>query len=176
MSVGSEVVNDSFLYVDDLTEDHTTSGVRVKSNNARGGPAHDFTFRNICMRDVQVPIAISPYYNNGTTEDFVDPGVIGDHIPDYKAMHLENITDLTPGPVLIAGKDKDHITEVTLSNVNIKDVTPAQVHVNYANLKVAGSNIPFADAAKGNATITLAAGTGGDAKPLACAAKFVPYQ
>jgi polygalacturonase len=175
MSVGSEVVNDSFLYVDDLTEDHTTSGVRVKSNNAKGGAAHDFTFRNICMRNVQVPIAISPYYNNGTTEDFTDPGVIGDRIPDYKAMHLENITDLTPGPVLIAGKNADHITEATLTNVTIKGITPDQVHVNYANLKVAGSNIPFADAAKGNATVNVAA-AGGNAKPYACEGKFAPYQ
>ena len=89
MSIGSETyTGDSFLLVDGLTEDHTTSGIRIKSNATRGGLVENLTYRNICMRDVPMPIAISPYYNNRTVEGFVDPGIKGDRIPEYKNITL----------------------------------------------------------------------------------------
>ena len=79
MSIGSETnTGVSALLVDGLTEDHTTSGIRIKSNATRGGLVENLTYKNICMRDVGVPIAISPYYNNQTIEGFVDPGIKGD--------------------------------------------------------------------------------------------------
>ena len=125
MSIGSETnTGDSFLLVDGLTEDHTTSGIRIKSNVTRGGLVHDLTYRNICMREVEVPIAISPYYNNGTIDQFFDPGFKGDRIPDYKNIKIENVTDLTPGDVLIAGYDEAHRTQVELANVSIHGLTP----------------------------------------------------
>ena len=123
----------SFLLVDGLTEDHTTSGMRIKSNVTRGGPVHDLVYKNICMRDVMNPIAISPYYINQTTEPFEDPEYTGDKIPDYKRITLENIYDETPGDVLIAGLNDDHRTEVTLNNVAVKGITQAQVHLAFAD-------------------------------------------
>jgi polygalacturonase len=183
MSIGSEVSGDANLLVNGLTEDHTTSGIRIKSNNAKGGPVHDLTFINICMTGVKIPIAISPYYNNGTVEGYTDPGVVGEHIPDYKNITLENIYDESPGDVLIAGKDADHITEVTLRNVTIKGIQPAQVHLNYADIKVLvpWSNIPLGTAAKDNKTVTMMVAGGNDTEPIGgkpdtCAARFVPYQ
>src|SRR5260370_348816 len=42
MSIGSETyTGESYLLVDGLTEDNTTSGIRIKSNMTRGGPVHD---------------------------------------------------------------------------------------------------------------------------------------
>jgi polygalacturonase len=143
MSIGSDVANVNHILVDGLTEDHTSSGVRIKSNAARGGPVHDVIFRNICMRGVAVPIAISPFYNNGTIEGFTDPGVVGNRIPDYKAIRLEKITSLSPGDVLIAGKDADHITDMALSSVQIMGITPAQVHGQFAHLKIGPGSVNF---------------------------------
>src|SRR5258707_10303508 len=98
MSIGSETYSgDSFLLVDGLTEDHTTSGIRIKSNVTRGGPVHDLTYQNICMREVKNPIAISPYYTNQTTEGYEDPKYTGDKIPDYKAISISNVFSTTPG-------------------------------------------------------------------------------
>ena len=141
MSIGSETFSGvSNLLVAGLTEDGTTSGIRIKSNAARGGLVHDLTYENICMKNVPIPIAISPFYNNGTTEGFVDPGVLGDRIPDYKAITLRNIVSLTPGDVLIAGKDAAHTTEITLDTVTIKDIKPGQVHSQYTNAAMAHVN------------------------------------
>jgi polygalacturonase len=135
MSIGSEtVLGQSSLLVDDVTEDHTTSGIRIKSNVKRGGPVRDLVYKNVCMRDVAVPIAISPYYTNQTTEPFEDPKYEGDKIPDYKGIRLENIYSETPGDVLIAGLNDAHRTEVTLNNVFVKGLKPSQVHLAYADI------------------------------------------
>jgi polygalacturonase len=179
MSIGSETYSgDSFLLVDGLTEDHTTSGIRIKSNAARGGLVHDLTYRNICMRDVPVPIAISPFYNNQTIEGFTDPNIPGTRIPDYKRITLQNIADTTPGDVLIAGKDADHITEVKLDGVIINGITPAQVHSQFAHITVAGrgSALQFSGTGVTVDGRTPTSGAGLDADVLACGAKFVPME
>lgn len=135
MSIGSEtVLGQSYLLVDRLTEDHTTSGIRIKSNVMRGGPVHDLVYKNVCMRDVPIPIAISPYYTNQTVEPFEDPKYKGDKIPDYKRITLENIYSETPGDVLIAGLDDAHRTEVTLDQVKIRGIRQGQVHLAFADL------------------------------------------
>jgi polygalacturonase len=177
MSIGSETYSgDSFLLVDGLTEDHTTSGIRIKSNVTRGGLVHDMVYRNICMRDVQVPIAISPYYNNGTIDQFFDPGFKGDKIPEYKKITIENVTDETPGDVLIAGVDGAHRTEVMLENVTIKGITADKVHLKFADLVTAGTNIPL-EPVGGNKDVKVVAIDGGAmAKIYSCAGKFVPMR
>ncbi len=177
MSIGSETnTGVSDLLVDGLTEDHTTSGIRIKSNATRGGLVENLTYKNICMRDVGVPIAISPYYNNQTIEGFVDPGIKGTRIPEYRNITLENITDLTPGDVLIAGYDQDHRTQVNLINVTFSGMTLDKMHLKLADISNGGTNLPLEKAAEGNdVKVTPAAGKPAP-KPYSCAGKFVPMQ
>jgi len=184
MSIGSETYSgDSYLLVDGLTEDHTTSGIRIKSNVTRGGSVHDLTYKNICMRGVKNPIAISPYYTNQTTEGFEDPKYTGDRIPDYKAITIRNVIDTTPGDVLIAGLNDDHRTEVTLDGVHIEGITPQQVHGHFATVTLGplGTNLNF------SATdIKVVPGktmppapsseTSADEPAFTCEEKFVPMQ
>ncbi len=154
MSIGSETFSgDSFVLVNGLSEENTTSGIRIKSNAARGGLVHDLTYENICMKGVAMPIAISPFYNNGTVEGFVDPGVVGDRIPDYKGITLRNIVSLTPGDVLIAGNDAAHTTEITLDTVTINGIKPEQVHSQYTKATVAHVNFDL----KGTAVVVTPA-------------------
>jgi polygalacturonase len=176
MSIGSEATGDAFLLVDGLTEDHTTSGIRIKSNVTRGGYDHDLTYRNICMRGVQNPIAISPYYTNQTTEGFVDPGYKGDRIPDYKKIVLENVVSETPGDVLIAGIDEAHRTQITLNGVFIKGLKSSQVHGHFADVTEGplGTNIDFS-ATDLKVTHSDAAPAKGYQEP-SCAGKFVPME
>ena len=134
MSIGSETVGQAYVLVDGLTEDHTSSGIRIKSNVTRGGPVHDITYRNICMRGVANPIAISPWYTNQTTEGFVDPHYTGTKIPDYKKIVLETVISETPGDVLIAGLDEAHRTEITLDHVIVRGTKPEQVHLAFAKI------------------------------------------
>jgi polygalacturonase len=184
MSIGSETYSgDSFLLVDGLTEDHTTSGIRIKSNVTRGGPVHDLTYQNICMRGVKNPIAISPYYTNQTTEGFEDPKYTGDRIPDYKAITIRNVIDTTPGDVLIAGLNDDHRTEVSLDGVRIDGIASTQVHGRFAtvtlgslgtNLNFTATEIKVIPAKTGPAPTTADAASTEPA--FTCDGKFVPMQ
>ena len=179
MSIGSETyTGDSYLLVDGLTEDHTTSGIRIKSNVTRGGPVHDLTYQNICMRGVKNPIAISPYYTNQTTEGYEDPKYTGDRIPDYKAITIRNVIDTTPGDVLIAGLNDEHRTEVTLDGVRVEGITPQQVHGHFATVTVGplGTNLDFS--ATDIKVVPWKAASGSEAKEAAftCEGKFVPMQ
>jgi polygalacturonase len=176
MSIGSETnTGVSALLVDGVTEDHTTSGVRIKSNATRGGLVENLTYRNICLRDVPIPIAISPYYNNQTTEGFVDPGIKGTRIPEYKNITLENITDETPGDVLIAGYDQDHRTQVNLINVTIKGITLDKMHLKLADIGNGGTNLPLDKAAEGNDVKITPDGKSAP-KPYSCEGKFLPMR
>jgi polygalacturonase len=180
MSIGSEtVLGQSYLLVDDVTEDHTTSGIRIKSNVTRGGPVHDLTYQNVCMRDVPIPIAISPYYTNQTTEPFEDPKYTGEKIPDYKNITLKNVYSETPGDVLIAGLNDEHRTQIQLESVQIKGMTPKQMHLAFADVGVSGcprTNLPLGSVP---ATVKLT-GAAGPSCMLAvadpCKDKFLPMQ
>jgi polygalacturonase len=177
MSIGSETnTGDSFLLVDGLTEDHTTSGIRIKSNATRGGLVENMVYRNICMRDVPIPIAISPYYNNQTVEGFVDPGIKGDRIPEYKNISVEHVMDETPGDVLIAGYDEAHRTQVDLVDVTIKGITLDKMHLKLADIGNGGTNLPLAKAAEGNDVKITALDAKAPAKAYSCEGKFVPMR
>ena len=179
MSIGSETfAGDSFLLVDGLTEDHTTSGIRIKSNASRGGLVHDLTYRNICMRDVQIPIAISPFYNNQTVEGFTDPNIPGDRIPDYKNITLQNIIATTPGDVLVAGKDADHITEIKLDGVIINQIKPEQIHAQFTHITLDGRGTTMKFSGTGvtvDGRVTIAADNQ-DGSVQICSAKFLPMR
>lgn len=188
MSIGSEtVLGQSFLLVDGLVEDHTTSGIRIKSNVMRGGPVHDLVYRNVCMRNVPIPIAISPYYTNQTVEPFENPNYKGDKIPDYKRITLQNIVSETPGDVLIAGLNDQHRTDVTLNAVHVQGLTPDRLHLAYADIHLPAcaeirhepTNIVPSQAPS---TVKIEAPTAqcSQARPHhlvnQCAEKFLPYR
>ena len=188
MSIGSETVGQAYLLVDGLTEDHTSSGIRIKSNVTRGGAIHDLVYRDVCMRGVANPIAISPYYTNQTTEGFVDPGYTGTKAPDYKKIVLENILSVTPGNVLIAGLNDDHRTQIALRGVFIAAAKPAQVHTAFAdivtiapgtNLDLKGRNVKLLDVGSEASVDFGVEAANGRFVPLTaqtCAARFVPMR
>ena len=109
-------------------------------------------------------------------EGFVDPGVKGNRIPEYRNITLENITDETSGDVLIAGYDDAHRTQVNLNNVTIKGITPDKMHLKLADISNGGTNLPLEKAAEGNDVKVTAAGGKPAAKPYSCTGKFLPMQ
>ena len=173
MSMGSEARDEDGILVDTLTLDHTTSGIRIKANVQRGGTVRNVVYRNICMKDVAVPISISPFYNGQTTDGIVDLGLKGDRTPDYKAITFENVIGTTPGIAQVAGLNADHATEVTLNGVDIRGIQPDQVRAQFAKFTIGplGTNLKFT----GNGVISTPASA-----PLkmsfSCDGKFVPYQ
>ncbi|HEX4155009.1 MAG TPA: glycosyl hydrolase family 28 protein [Acidobacteriaceae bacterium] len=173
MSMGSEARDESNIFVDTLTLDHTTSGIRIKSNVQRGGTVRHLVYRNICMMDVPVPISITPFYTGQTADGIVDLGMKGDRIPDYKDITLENVLSMTPGIAQVAGLNAEHATELTLNGVEIRGITPDQARAQFSHITLGpkGANFTFT----GNGVTTTPAHV-----PLkmsfSCEGKFVPYE
>lgn len=173
MSMGSEARDESDILVDTLTLDHTSSGIRIKSNVQRGGMVRNIAYRNICMRDVAIPISISPFYNGQPVDGIQDLGMKGSRIPDYKDITFENILSITPGIAQVAGLNAEHLTEITLNGVEIRGIRPDQVRARFANIALGpkGANFTFTgeDVTTSPAHVPLKL-------PFSCAEKFVPYQ
>jgi polygalacturonase len=173
MSMGSEARDESDILVDTLTLDHTTSGIRIKSNVQRGGTVRGVVYKNLCMRNVPVPVSISPFYNGQTTDGIDDLGLKGPLFPDYKGIRLENILSLTPGIVQVAGLNPEHPTEITLDGVEIRGVKQEQVRARYSSITFGpkGANFVFTGTGVTNTPPTTKLHTN-----FSCTDKFVPYQ
>lgn len=173
MSMGSEARDESDILVDTLTLDHTTSGVRIKSNVQRGGIVRGVTYRNLCLRDVPVPISISPFYNGQTTDGIDDLGMKGPLTPDYKGIRIENFISLTAGIVQVAGLNAEHPTELTLDGVEVHGVKPEQVRARYSSITVGPKGANFTFTGSG---VTATTPTPKVKMDFSCDNKFVPYQ
>jgi polygalacturonase len=174
MSMGSETnTSDGDILVDKLTLDHTTSGIRIKSNVQRGGPVRNVTYRHLCMRDVAVPISISPFYNGQTTDGIDDLGLKGNRIPDYKGIHLEDVHSLTPGIVQVAGLNGDHVTGISMDGVVVNDLKPEQVRARFADVTIGPDGVNFTFTGEG---VTVHSQEQKQTKVSACDGVFVPYQ
>jgi polygalacturonase len=112
MSIGSETNGGvHHMLVDDLTMDGTTSGLRIKSNDMRGGKVDDIVYRDVCLRDVRSPIEITTHYEQ--------PAHPGSLVPDYAGIRLERVRSTTPGRVLLQGYDDAHPLVLALRDVAI---------------------------------------------------------
>lgn len=112
MSIGSETNGGvRRVLVDDLAMDGTTSGLRIKSNDMRGGRVHGIVYRDVCLRGIRSPIEITTHY-----EQPAQPGAL---IPDYAAIRMERVRSTTPGRILLQGYDEAHPLVLDLKDVAI---------------------------------------------------------
>jgi polygalacturonase len=100
MSIGSETNGGvRRVLVDDLDMDGTTSGLRIKSNDTRGGEVSGIVYRNVCLRNVKAPIFIGTHY---------EPQPPGALIPSYAGVTMEKVHSVTAGKVFLQGYDEQH--------------------------------------------------------------------
>ena len=112
MSIGSETNGGvRRVLVDDLAMDGTTSGLRIKSNDMRGGRVDGIVYRDVCLRGIRSPIEITTHY-----EQPAQPGAL---IPDYAAIRMERVRSTTPGRILLQGYDEAHPLVLDLKDVAI---------------------------------------------------------
>jgi len=118
MSIGSETNGGvRNVLVDDLDMDGTTSGLRIKSNDRRGGVVGGIVYRNVCLRGNRWPLYIDTNY---------EPGPAGQLIPSYTDVRMENVHSLTPGQVVLQGYDEARPLRLTLKNVVVDGNPPVK--------------------------------------------------
>lgn len=132
MSIGSETnggVRD--VLVEDLSMDGTTSGLRIKSNDTRGGEVRGIVYRNVCLRGVKRPIDIFTHY---------EPQPPGKLIPDYSGILLDQVHSVTAGRVILQGYDAQHPLQLAVHDVVI-DGEP-DVKMEFAHIARADASQP----------------------------------
>ena len=173
MSIGSEARDEDSILVDTLTLDHTTSGIRLKSNVQRGGVVRNLMYRNVCMQNVPVPVSITPFYTGQSADGIVDVGMKGDRTPDYKQIALENVLSLTPGVVQVAGLNADHPTEITFNGVEVRGIRPDQAKAVYTHVTLGPMGANFTLVGNG---VTTTPSQRPAKLTIQCAGRFLPYQ
>jgi polygalacturonase len=110
MSIGSETNGGvRNVLVEDLDMDGTTSGLRIKSNDRRGGTVQNVVYRNVCLRNIRWPLYIDTSYEPGAAP--------GQRYPDYAGVHMEQVHSLTPGLLTLSGYDDKHPLRLSLRDV-----------------------------------------------------------
>jgi hypothetical protein len=91
------------------------AGLKIKSSSDRGGVVNNVTYQHICQQNEGAAIRIYPYYTNpSTTAD----------IPTYSNITVRDVTILAnasggSGSFTFQGYDANHMTTLTLDNVNV---------------------------------------------------------
>jgi polygalacturonase len=126
MSIGSETNGGvRNVLVEDLDMDGTTSGLRIKSNDRRGGVVQNIVYRNVCLRDIRWPLYIDTQYEPSQGS--------GESYPSYAGIRMENVRSLTPGErVTFEGYSDKYPLQLTLKDV-VVDGSP-KVQQKFAKL------------------------------------------
>jgi polygalacturonase len=90
--------------------DGTTSGLRIKSNDTRGGEVSGIVYRNVCLRNVKSPLFIGTHYEQQP------PGAL---IPSYAGVSMEKGHAITAGKVFLQGYDEQHPLMLAVRDVVI---------------------------------------------------------
>lgn len=182
MSIGSETnggVADVKIY--DLTVDADSrwsgapdsdtsdfNGIRVKSDESRGGVVSGITFDHVCTRDLINAIVVDSSYN---------PLFTGGLYPQFGTVTIQNFhavtcMSLNPMVVDLQGFNAQFPAgPITLDNVVVDGVTALDVAAQFSSVTLGPGNVNFVPIGLGVATTNdISAGTG----PVPCQFPTLP--
>ena len=118
------------LTVSNCTFNGTTAGIRLKSERGRGGLVQNLIYTNITMTNVEYPININSYYNNGSVPSTpTDPAqAVTSTTPIWQNITISNLTSTTTSGQsnyngsycgIIWGLPEEPVNGVTLRNVQL---------------------------------------------------------
>jgi polygalacturonase len=170
MSIGSEFTGGvSNINVYDLSIDGSlggyANGIRIKSDSSRGGVVNDVTYSDVCVRDLETPILLTPFYTTDT----------GNDIPQFTNIKIQNFHALN-GPsnqqVTFDGYSTSYINTITLDNVVIDGITASQVEASYTTFTLGPGNVNFTPT---GTSVTVKNNISGSSTPNACTGKWVTF-
>jgi polygalacturonase len=116
------------------------NGIRVKSDESRGGLVNNVTYTDICMRDMTNAILVSTAYN---------PLFAGTLYPDFRTLTFRNIHHVTckglqrPVVTLEGFNATLPLGPVTLDNVVIDNMGKLDSAAEFANIQLGPGDVSF---------------------------------
>jgi polygalacturonase len=164
VSIGSETDGGlSNMLVTDLSIDGADNGIRIKSNQTRGGEVKNVVYEDVCIRNVKNPILMDTHYSAGSSP-------ASGRIPWFTGVVLRNVRVIGQGKVTLDGYDETHRLGIAFDNVVIDDLKGTKWSASHADVKVGPGPVNFKPAGEG----VVIEGTSGEGKPNSCEGKFVP--
>ena len=165
MSIGSNTGGGaSAIRVRDLTIDGADNGLRIKSNETRGGPVRDIEYEDICIRNSKHPILMDSNYTASVGKE---RGLI----PSFTGIVLRNVHIVGGGKINLDGADADHRLGIQFDSVTLDAAAAKNVHAMHAEIKL-GPGATNLNASGEDVPVT---GTPGTGVTGSCADRFVPF-
>jgi polygalacturonase len=148
------------------------NGIRVKSDESRGGLVDNINFKDVCIRDVLNPIVIDSSYNPLYGYTPLADGGVPATIPIFKRISLTNVRNvmcmnLAPGLVVMQGYSGMYAAgPITLDNVVVDGITPLDVYAQGATIVLGPGNVNFIPVA--SSTVTVTNSITADPAPMPC--------
>jgi len=133
------------------------NGIRVKSDESRGGVVRNITYRDVCMRDMTNAILISTAYN---------PLFAGSYYPQFGAMEFHDIHHVSclglRQPVMTVNGFNSVLRAgpITLDNVYVDNTGPQSASAQFANVILGPGEVNFGDSLVSLSQRPLPAGGG----------------
>jgi len=130
----------------------TQNGIRIKSDNDRGGIVQNCSYYNIAMTNVNLPVQIYSYYNSVGTPDNISPQTAANETvaavtgtePTYRNITISNVTLTAGGDIggIIWGRTEWPVTNVLLTNIKLTAPKTFDVY-NAQSVTIADSQFNF---------------------------------
>ncbi len=139
------------------------NGIRIKTDESRGGLVDNITYEDVCLRDSVNGILISTAYN---------PLFAGASYPDFRRISFKNIRGvtckaLTPAVITLEGYNATLRPEITLDNVIFDNINPVQsVAAEFAKFNLGPGDVNFHP--KGRGVEILSDTRNGTSTPKVC--------
>jgi len=153
----------SNLTVLNCSFNNTANGIRMKSDNDRGGVTQNLLYANITMTNVNLPLIIDSYYEEYGTPDDITPAIAAAQsvpanppatTPIWRNITLSNVSAVGGSGYIagiIWGRTEMPVTNVTLSRVTISASKTLDLY-NVAGMQLLDSQINLP---AGQKTLTL---------------------
>jgi polygalacturonase len=144
------------------------NGIRVKSDESRGGLVNNISYSNICMRDMTNAILVSTAYN---------PQFAGTSYPDFRRLTFQNVRHVTcmgvgrPVVTIEGFNAARPVGPVTLDNVIIDNLGPPDVAAEFAEITLGPGNVNFGPTGQG---LTLTDNRKDGSTPQPCVFPILP--
>ncbi|MGP8245840.1 MAG: glycoside hydrolase family 28 protein [Bryobacteraceae bacterium] len=165
MSIGSQTDGGaSAIRVSDLSIDGAQQGIRIKSNDTRGGPVNDVVYEDVCIRNTANPIVMDANYASFFSQ-------AKGRIPIFTGILLRNVRILDGGTITLNGYDAKHRLGIAFDNVVLD--TPEKIKLTARHAIVTEGPGPVNFRPEGEDVTVL--GKPGHGSSNSCKDKFVPF-
>jgi len=147
------------------------NGIRIKSDESRGGTVNNIKFTDICMRDMNNTILISTAYN---------PLFAGTSYPSFKSIEFHNVhhvscANLVQPVVTLNGFSAVRPAgPITLDNVVVDNIGPQAVSAQFSNIVLGPNASNFASYIPTANNVTITDNVSAPSNPRRCVFPTLP--